>query len=90
MHYQVHYTQRAVEDLADLPNVIAKRIYNKVRWFAAQSEPLTFAKILNNFDMGKYRFRIGDYRVVFDVSKTGTIHILMILRIKHRKDVYDL
>jgi mRNA interferase RelE/StbE len=90
MHYQVEYTQRAIDDLADLPRVIAKRIYKKINWFAVQTKPLNFAKALNNFELGKYRFRIGDYRIVFDVDVTGTVTILMILRIKHRKEVYDL
>ncbi|MEK7102456.1 MAG: type II toxin-antitoxin system RelE/ParE family toxin [Patescibacteria group bacterium] len=35
-----------------------------------------------------YRFRIGDYRVVFTANKEGNLVILLILRIAHRREVY--
>ena len=90
MLYTVEYTQQAIDDLAELPKVIARRIDKKLNWFIVQEQPLIFAKHLNNFSCGHYRFRVGDYRVLFDVDKKGTISILMILRIKRRKEVYDI
>lgn len=90
MQYVLRYSQRAVDDLAELPKVIARRIDKKLNWFAIQAQPLSFAKALNSFALGHYRFRVGDYRVVFDVNNKGTLSILMILRIKHRKEVYDI
>lgn len=87
---EVIYTHTARFDLKQLPPNIAHRIIKKVYFFSQQSKPLAFAKPLHNFGLGQYRFRIGDYRVVFDVDKAGVVSILMILRIKHRKDVYDL
>ena len=35
--------------------------------------------------LGEYRFRIGDYRVIFDTVKESII----ILSIGHRKDIYQ-
>ena len=46
--------------------------------------PLQFAERLTNFDFGEYRFRIGDYRVSFDIEN----NTVKILKIGHRKDVY--
>lgn len=68
----------------------ARRIINKILYFSQQKDPITFAKRLTNADIGRFRFRIGDYRAIFDADKNGKIQILMILRIKHRKDVYRL
>jgi mRNA interferase RelE/StbE len=34
--------------------------------------------------IGAYRFRIGDYRVVFDIDDNNVV----ILRIGHRKSIY--
>ncbi len=90
MEYSFRYTQQAVNDLAELPKIVARRIDKKINWFVAQEQPLIFAKHLNNFSCGHYRFRVGDYRILFDVDQKGTISILMILRIKHRKEVYDI
>ncbi|MBI4035711.1 type II toxin-antitoxin system RelE/ParE family toxin [Candidatus Daviesbacteria bacterium] len=47
--------------------------------------PLIFAEVLTNSKIGKYRFRIGVYRVVFDLEVEN---IIMILDVDHRKDIY--
>jgi len=46
--------------------------------------PLDFAERLTNFELGEYRFRIGDYRVAFDVEDDTA----KILKVGHRKEVY--
>ena len=88
--YQVIYSTNAREDLKKLEEKTAQRIIKKIFYFSQQKHPLTFAKRLTKVELGRYRFRIGDYRAIFDTDSRGNIQILMILRIKHRKDVYDL
>ena len=88
MGYQVAYTKPALDDLEALPRNIAQRIAKKVKWFAQQDKPLQFAKSLQDTDFGEYRFRVGDYRVIFDVTAKGVITILVVLRVKHRREVY--
>jgi len=88
--HQIIYAKEAVEDLERLEKYIAKRITDKIKFYASQKDPLEFAKQLINIDEKRYRFRIGDYRAVFRVENNGEIKILMILRIKHRKDIYHL
>lgn len=80
---------RALVDLQSLDNRVAARIAKKLRWFAAQDNPLHFAERLTNSRYGGYRFRIGDYRALFDVNQSGVIIILEILRIKHRSVAYN-
>lgn len=87
---QIFYTRESRNDLRKLDLPIAQRIINKINFFLHQPNPLKFAKQLTNSDLGAWRFRIGAYRVIFDIDKKGDIHILMILRIKHRKDIYDI
>lgn len=67
---------------------ISKRILKKMDFFLKQEDPIKFAKKLKDFSLGEYRFRIGDYRVLFDVDDNGSVQILMILSIKHRREVY--
>lgn len=88
MTYQVLYTDPALEDLESLPRPIAQRIARKVKWFSEQTKPLQFAKSLHDTEFGQYRFRVGDYRVIFDVNANGTITVLLVLRVKHRREVY--
>jgi mRNA interferase RelE/StbE len=60
-----------------------------MQWFAAQENPLSFAKKLTDPLLGDYRFRVGDYRVLVDI-KDGKIRILVVLTVQHRKDVYRI
>jgi len=88
MRYKLQLTKKAKDDLLVLEKNIQKRIVNKLRFYIASGHPIGYARKLTNSRLGSYRFRIGDYRVIFDVDKDGNIVILIILRIKHRKEAY--
>lgn len=87
--YKLVYTEPALKDLAGLDKQVAKRIVDKLMFFSSQTEVKSFSKALTGFP-GRFRLRIGTYRVIFRVDSSGEIQILMVLRIKHRKDIYDL
>ena len=89
MKYELLLTKKAKDDFLMLEKCIQKRIANKLRFFILSKNPLKYAKKLKDYRLGTYRFRIGDYRAIFDVDKKGNIIILMILRVKHRKEVYE-
>jgi len=80
---QIFYTYTAEKQFEDLPKIDQKRIAKKMRWFMSQSEPLKFAKHLIGYDA--WRFRIGDYRLIFEVSNS----IITILFIEWRDQVYN-
>ena len=80
--YKIIFTQRAIRDLESLNKQIQNRIVNKLKEYA--EEPIKYAHKLTNPEIGTYRFRIGDYRVVFDIENKAVV----ILRIGHRKHIY--
>jgi len=85
MKYVVDFKPSTIKDLRKLPINIQKRIAKKLEYYLNQSEPLDYAvPLVGNGKVGDYRFRVGDYRVVFDF-KDNRITILMI---EHRRDVY--
>lgn len=86
--YKVIYSLNAERDLKKLGKKLASRIINKIFFYSQQTDPTKFAKRLTNADLGTFRFRIGDYRVIFDLDERNHLKILMILNIKHRKDIY--
>jgi len=88
MKFKVVYSRKAVEALGKLSEALSSRIVKKIRYFGGQENPLHFAKKLQDRDFGQYRFRIGDYRVLFDVEADGQINIILIITVKHRKDAY--
>ncbi|MBI5413984.1 type II toxin-antitoxin system RelE/ParE family toxin [Candidatus Peregrinibacteria bacterium] len=90
MQYKIFLTDTARRDLKYLQEDAAKRVIQKLFFYSEQENPLSFAKSLQGDFHGRYRFRIGQYRAIFRIEKDGQISILFILRVKHRKDVYDL
>jgi len=82
-------TDRAKRDLRSLDARTARRILEKVETYARSQNPLRHAKPLKSVFEGLYRFRIGEYRVIFRSDRDGKLAILLILRIGHRKDIYQ-
>ncbi len=88
MRYTLVITKRARKDILDLPSLEAVRITKRLRFFISSTDPLSYARPLTNTEIAEYRFRVGDYRNLFDVDRYGTINILTVLTIQHREDVY--
>jgi mRNA interferase RelE/StbE len=85
----LQYTKHALDDLKKLEKKTALRIVSKIKENSKLSDPLVRAKALSGILSGVYRYRIGDYRALFEVDKKGIVTILSVLRIKHRKEVYE-
>ena len=84
MQYSLKIESRAKKDLQSLDSVVQKRIVKKLKFFLEQPNPLQFSKRLIDASGGDYRWRVGHYRLVFDVKE----NVIMLLRVQHRKDVY--
>ena len=80
--YRVIFTWRALKDLKNINKEIQYRIATKLKEYA--KKPLKYARKLINPRIGTDRFRIGDYRVIFDIDN----EIIVILRIGHRRSIY--
>jgi mRNA interferase RelE/StbE len=84
MAYQLSFSSEAVKDIQKLDTVVKKRLQKKFVEIAENSDIKKTAKRLVNFDAGQYRLRVGDYRIIFDMSGTT----LFVLRVRHRREVY--
>ena len=82
MSYNLAYTHRAVKDIDRLDTNVKKRIGNTLLRFI--DNPLQYAEPLIDSALGSYRFRIGDYRVIFDIEGND----IVVLRVGHRKEIY--
>ncbi len=89
MKYKILYTERARIDFEKLDKKLVSRILDKLDFFLETGAPLRHAKKLSNIQGNTYRFRVGDYRIIFDVDNRGNIVVLLVLRVKHRKEVYS-
>jgi len=64
--HRLLYTLRAVRDIERLDPQIKERIGKTLLRY--ERDPLKYAEKLTQPAIGSYRFRIGDYRVVFDLE----------------------
>ena len=80
--YKILITERALKDLNSLDQSARRKLVLKLKEYS--SSPFKYARKLINPKIGMYRFRIGKYRVIFDIENE---HII-VLRIGHRRDIY--
>lgn len=78
------FKERAAREIDKLPPELRKRILKKLKFYSFQKNPLRFAEKLKDHRFGEYRFRIGDYRAIFDVDN----HTIVILKFGNRRDIY--
>lgn len=78
----VWFSAAAEDQLERLPKYLQTRILSKIELYAGQPDPLQFAEPLSGSDF--YRFRVGNYRVIFEVLHGK----LWVLAIKRRDEAY--
>ena len=82
--YRYEFTPKSLKQLLKLDKQIQFRIIKKLDQYCSELDPLVHADPITDPELGEYRFRIGDYRVVFDIQgELITIH-----RVGDRKNVY--
>jgi mRNA interferase RelE/StbE len=79
---RVRFTATADDQLDRLPHRLQVRIVEKIELYSLQPDPLKFAEPLTGSN--EYRFRIGDYRVMFEVLHDT----LWVIAIKRRDEAY--
>ncbi len=82
--FRLIYKATAAKDIKKLPPQIRKRLKSKLEWFASQPDPIRFAQALTKPADAEYRFRVGNYRILFDVEDKNII----VLHVQHRRDIY--
>lgn len=83
---EYYFKESATRDLKKLPKIVQKRIFNKLDFYTTKNKPLKFAEPLKDKMFGDFRFRIGDYRVVFDLDFKH--ESIIVLAVSHRKNIY--
>lgn len=84
MNWTWEFTKQAEWDLKKLPKNVARRLVKKLDYFVGSGNPLEFSEPLVNADIGQYRFRVGDYRIIIDVER----EVVVVLTLGHRKEIY--
>jgi len=85
MSYTLFIDDKVVKDLKKIDKAWQKRILKAVKTRLVE-DPYIGKKLVGDLSP-YYRYRVGDYRVIYEVSEQA-VHITVI-KIKHRKHVYS-
>ena len=80
----VIFSERARKEWSRLERAVQDQLRKKLAFYLQAGQPLKFAERLQDPSLGEYRFRIGDYRIIFDVEG----NTILVLRVGHRKEIY--
>jgi len=83
--YQIRVLDAAAHDLARLDPAVARRIVNRIRWFAENLDDIKPEALTGDL-AGLYKLRVGDYRVVYELLHSE--QEIVIYLIGHRREVY--
>ena len=82
--YDLIYSPGALKVLEKLDKPTKERILTALERLRIRPESCDIKRLVG---MPGYRFRVGDYRIIFDMEQEK-LHIL-VLKIGHRKNIYD-
>ena len=83
----IEWGSKAIRDMRRLPARERERIIAKIEQYAGN--PASLARQVVALTGGPYRrLRVGDYRVIFNVEQ-GNPAIMVVLRVRHRREAYD-
>lgn len=88
MRYKVLYTKTAMKQLKKMDKTIASFIISYIEEKLVDcSDPRIFGKSLHGNLRDKWRYRVGDYRILAKIDD-GNI-IITVVEIGHRKEIYN-
>lgn len=84
--YTLEITPEVRDDLRRIDKTNSERIIKKLRWLAENATEVNHEALKGQWT-GYYRWRIGDYRAIYELDHPG--RILIVAVIGHRREVYD-
>lgn len=82
MSYKLVFSKTALKEIKNLDSIVKKKLGKKIKQYS--KAPFGYAKRLADTRMGTYRWRIGNYRIIFDIKGSN----IMVLRVGHRREIY--
>jgi len=83
--YNAIWHEETLKDLKKLNQTISKKIVAKVKNYLIQ-DPVKLGTPLKGNLKGLYRYRIGEYRVIYVIDQAEKK--IIILNVNHRRKIY--
>lgn len=83
--FEGRYSQQFLNDLKKLETPIQRRIVDAIEKKLLR-DPFQYGrKLVGKQGPGRWRFRVGDYRIRFDIEG----QTLLFYRVRHRREIYE-
>lgn len=82
MPFKIVWDEKIFDSLNKFESTISRRIYKKVEELSDNPFSKDIKRLKGSND---FRLRVGDYRVIFSIEQ----NIIQILKVGHRKNIYD-
>ena len=79
---QIEVSKNAIKELQKIDKKHQKIILEKIKLLKNYPDTPNIKKLTNHYP--PYRFRVGNYRVLFDIKD----EVIQVLSVKHRKEAY--
>lgn len=87
MRYKVEFSKEALKKVKKMDDYTRTLIYNWIEKNIDNTEnPSLHGKELKGNLKGKWRYRVGDYRIIAEVQNDKMI--ILIVNIGHRRNIY--
>ena len=86
MTYMIEISTSAAKAVDKLEKATRLRIVGAIELLSVDPRPPA-AKMLRGGEQGRWRVRVGDYRIVYAIEDDRLL--VLVLRVAHRREVYD-
>lgn len=83
----IKYSKDSLKFLSKLDAKSVQRIRNAINGLTLEP-PIGDIKVMQGFDDGRKRLRVGSWRVIYKYDSDGHIQILFVIDIGNRGDIY--
>ena len=83
--YNIRILEEASRELARLDKPVGRRIVERINWLSQKLNDIRPEPLKGDL-IGLYKFRIGDYRVIYEIDDNQKV--VSILHVGYRKSVY--
>ena len=84
--WEIVYSPIVYSDLESIDNYFVAKIKSIIS-SRLQAAPEIYGTLLRSYLRGYWRLRVGDYRIIYEITDKREVRIQVI---GHRKDVYDI
>lgn len=84
---EIRYHRKAVKYIESLDRITKQRIKKAIEGLT-EAPPKGDIKLLQGYDDGRKRLRVGKYRIIYNYLLENKIEVLFITNVDSRGDIY--